>query len=111
MNGRSERYRKRMLRRRVVAYTKFLMCVCAFTVVITGFASKASKPAESHKYYKEIKVASGDTLWDIAVENMTEEYRTVQEYIREVRKLNELYGDSIYYGQRLMIPYYSAEVK
>ena len=58
-----------------------------------------------------MKVHLGETLWDIANQNMTEEYASAKEYIKEVQDINSLSGDEILYGQRLLIPYYSIETQ
>ena len=53
---------------------------------------------------------NGDTLWDIAAEHITEEYRSINEYIREIKEINHL-GATLQYGQVLTIPYYSGVKK
>lgn len=107
-----ELYRKSIRRKRMVAaLTKFFICIFAIGVVFGSFIVNASQPADSYKYYMEIKVSSGETLWDIANEHISDEYSSIQSYIDEVRKINSVYDNEIYYGQRLMIPYYSAEIK
>ena len=42
---------------------------------------------------------------------MSEEYANPNDYIREVRQLNHLDGDSITAGSFLVLPYFSAEIK
>ncbi len=64
-----------------------------------------------HKYYTSIEIKSGSSLWEIAEEYMTEEYTSVEEYIREVKQINHLTGDLIYEGAYLCVPYYSSEIK
>ena len=52
------------------------------------------------------------SLWDIANEHMTEEYDSPKTYIKEVKSINSLTDvDKIYAGQRIVIPYYSTELK
>ena len=58
------------------------------------------------KYYKSIQIHSGDTLWNIAEEYMTEDYESVSEYITEVKKINKLSSDQIQGSQYLTVPYY-----
>ena len=54
----------------------------------------------------------GESLWDIANEHMTEEYDSPKTYIKEVKSINSLTDvDKIYAGQRIVIPYYSTELK
>ncbi|MDO4622010.1 MAG: LysM peptidoglycan-binding domain-containing protein, partial [Eubacteriales bacterium] len=56
-------------------------------------------------------VSSGDTLWSIAEENMTEEYAEVDDYINEVVQINHLTSEYLRPGQNLTVPYYSTEYK
>lgn len=45
-------------------------------------------------------------------EYMTEEYDSPKTYIKEVKSINSLTDvDKIYAGQRIVIPYYSTELK
>ena len=39
-----------------------------------------------YKYYKSIQIHCGDTLWNIAEENMSDDYESVNDYITEVKK-------------------------
>ena len=59
------------------------------------------------KYYKSIQIHSGDTLWNIAEEYITEDYESFNAYITEVKKINKLSSDQIQDSQYLMVPYYS----
>ena len=63
------------------------------------------------KYFKCITVDEDDTLWSIAEENISEEYSSISDYIDEVKSINNLVGDKIYYGATLVIPYYDAPVQ
>ena len=58
------------------------------------------------KYYKSIQIHSGDTLWNIAEEYITEDYESVNAYITEVKKINKLSSDQIQDSQYLTFPYY-----
>lgn len=64
-----------------------------------------------YKYFHMIEIEAGDTLWEIAKENYDPSSQTIKEYIAEVMNINHLYGTEIYAGERIMIPYYSAELK
>ena len=59
-----------------------------------------------YKYYKSIQIHSGDTLWNIAEEYITEDYESVNDYITEVKKINKLSSDKIQNSQYLTVPYY-----
>lgn len=105
--SRARKRRIRQIRRnRRIAAVLFLV-LTALNISMLGYtlSVKAEKP-ETYKYYTDIRVKSGETLWDIAMEYMTEEYRSPSDYIREVKQINNI-GEQIQYGQYLTIPYYS----
>ena len=56
-------------------------------------------------YYKSIKIEKGDTLWDIANENLPEKYSSTEEYVKVLKEINGLSSDKIYSGENLMIMY------
>lgn len=108
--------RQRMLQKRRVQRNRRVVSVCAMvimsltvSILFHNFGAQAERP-QLHKYYTDVRVESGDTLWDIAMEYMTEEYRSVNEYIREVKKINNI-GTGLQCGQILTVPYYSDELK
>ncbi len=108
--------KERILQRRRIQRNRRIASICAMVVLsltvsilFHNFGAQAERP-QTYKYYAEVRVESGDTLWDIAMQYMTEEYRSVNEYIREIKKINHL-GATLQYGQILTIPYYSDEQK
>jgi len=100
-------------RRQVDIHRLFLAALVAF--IVAGFSTFAgtgfvdahdTNDVVMHKYYKSIEITSGDTLWSIAEENMSEEYDTVYEYIEEIMDMNNLDSETIHDGQYLTIAYY-----
>ena len=87
--------------------------VLVFMIGLTfgGFLSKAkesSNLSEYTKYYTNIEIHPGDTLWDLADEYMdTVNYDSKEAYIREVLSINSLNSENhIVAGQFLIMPYY-----
>ncbi len=74
--------------------------------VKTGESSKAGG-TKQEKYYKSIAVEYGDTLWGIAVEFKDSNNQSIQEYIDEVKQINQLKTEEIHAGRYLTIPYYN----
>lgn len=62
----------------------------------------------NEKYYQCITIQEDETLWDIASTYCSEEYDTYDDYITEVKHINNLHSDKIYSGACLVIPYYAA---
>ncbi len=86
-----------------------MILICCIFAGILLFHRKTPAAAEADtgfKSYTSIEIKSGDSLWSIASEYMTEDYDSVQEYVREIKSLNGLGGDEIYAGKFLLIPYY-----
>ena len=109
-------------RKRHIRMKSLLLCIIISIFLIpglcisTGFNFSASGNSHSdtepaaHKYYKSIQLKSGDTLWDIAREQMDEMYYdSITDYIRELKSINSLSSDQIHEGQYLTVPYYDCD--
>lgn len=94
-------------------FTVFL--VLALAITFGSFLSKA-KDKESdvtyYKYYTNIEIQPGDTLWTLAEDYIDENYESREDYIAEVKEINSLNdAGEIISGQFLIMPYYSVEYK
>lgn len=106
--------RQRQLRRNIIM-TVFTV-VLILTLSIGGFAigSKAKDNEEVilYKYYTNIEVQYGETLYDIAETYFCKErYDDYKHYISEVLYINGLYNEEVSPGTYLVVPYYSEEFK
>lgn len=91
-----------------------LLSACLIFTFAVSFGSFFSKAESSHlitearsKYFTSIEIEQGDTLWEIALHYMSDEYPSAEAYIDEVMSLNSLHDDRICAGQFLMVPYYA----
>lgn len=109
--SRARKRRIRQIQRNRRIASVFMLVVISFSISIlcNNFSARAERPA-TYKYYTDIYVESGDTLWSIAEKYMTDEYKNTASYIREVQEINNI-GSVIQYGQHLTVPYYSEELK
>ena len=90
----------------------FLILAVSLSICFTVNADQEKPKRHAYKYYTDIVIQKGESLWDIANEHMTEEYDSPKTYIKEVKSINSLTDvDKIYAGQRIVIPYYSTELK
>lgn len=90
----------------------FITGFLVFLLFQTSNIANAGTPnSVRHKYYTSVEIESGSSLWEIAEEYMTEEYDSVEDYIKEVKQINHLTEDLIYEGAYLCVPYYSSEIK
>ena len=101
-SGDVSRNRRIVVRRQKIALVS--VAFVALAIVICTFLSGAI----SCKYYTSIEVQSGDTLWSIASDHITEEYCDMNAYIDEVCSINKISQNEIHAGQYLTIPYYSS---
>ena len=74
--------------------------------VISTSSSSATTEHTRELYYTSVEIEAGDTLWTIAEEYMSAEYDDINEYIKEIKKINGIYNDTIHAGNYLMVPYY-----
>lgn len=56
--------------------------------------------------FKSVSITTSDTLWSIAKENYTEEYGSLKNYIKEIKRCNSLTSDRINAGSSLLVPIY-----
>ena len=117
MTDRELRTYKRQLRRRKQLQRRILtmlatICMIVFCALsyrgIRSLASSGEEPLK-FKYYTQVTVAYGETLWDLSDSYMDyEEYKDKTEYISEVQSINHLADeDAVRAGQTLIVPYYS----
>ena len=88
-----------------------ILLVCLLVAFIAGSAIvKAGNSPDvnyGNKRFTNFSVKSGDTLWDIAEDNMDyAHYDSVYEYVQELKRMNNLTSDEIYAGQNLLMTYY-----
>lgn len=113
--------RARYKRRGYEAKKNFLFLISSlclalvFALVFGSILSKADTKEYATNYYKyftNIEIQPGDTLWELSEAYMGEQYESRADYIAEVLSINGLRdGDSIVSGQHLLLPYYSVEYK
>ncbi len=117
MTDREYRTYKRALRRRRAFHKKCLLVMATICLVLLGTISYQSIRSSAHtqddvieyKYYTNVTIGYGETLWNLADEYIDYEYyKDKNAYITEVCSINHLQSDSdIIAGQKLIVPYYS----
>lgn len=109
--SRQKKLRRKQIRRnrRISLCISILSVSFLLIIFFCNFKVIAEKPA-TYKYYTEVRVDRGDTLWSIADRFMTEEYTSRRTYVREIQQINNL-GCELQYGERILVPYYSEDVK
>lgn len=103
--------RRREIQRNLRLVRKFIVTICVIMTIAISFGSVHSyatqtKSSSTKKYYRSICVMSGESLESIANEYMSVDYRSKDNFISEVKSINNLKDDSIHAGEYLIIPYY-----
>lgn len=85
----------------------FVTSVLIFLTMIFSLLFTFSK-AHSSTYmpnYKEYYVSYGDSLWEISLRNLPEDY-DVRKMVYDIKKINDLQTGEIFHGDILKIPVY-----
>lgn len=93
---------------------KYLVMLIVFVMVLSCFFGKTlvmAKAEESgtayERYYTDIMIEKGDTLWSIAKTYNTNSGMSIREYIHEVKQINQMVSDNIEAGGYLTVVYFS----
>ena len=105
--------RARIIRNRIFAAILSVCFIALIAVCYFSIKSSANTWGNeiSFKYYTEITVSDGESLWSIADEFIDyEQYKDKAAYVAEVKQINHLNDNcDIRSGQKLVLPYYSSE--
>lgn len=86
-----------------------VLFVLLFTCMLTAFFSQvvSAQPTEPRtKRAVSVQIEAGDTLWELAEQYYSTEFSSLSSYIEEIKRTNQLSGDTIHAGCYLIIPYY-----
>lgn len=124
LHMRSERaqqrkYKRDRMRRTKQIFERILLTICIIALLAIGsnaLLTKATTTDEAkdvyYKYYTQIEIQDGDSLWEIAGEYMEHgPYESRNDYMNEVVELNQLSSTTIIKGQHLVVPYYESTYK
>lgn len=110
---RALRLRKECRRKAAMVFLTVFATVCIVLICVISYGALRSSASSGFKYYKQITVKEGESLWEIAGEYADGDYyKDRNSYIAEVLRINHLDTDGrLVTGQSLIIPYYSAEFR
>ncbi|WFA09735.1 LysM peptidoglycan-binding domain-containing protein [Tissierella sp. Yu-01] len=91
--------------KRFFAFITFVLLIFSLVLTLIFTFSKAHSSSYNQEY-KEYHVVTGDSLWDISLRNMPEDY-DVREMIYNIKKLNNMETSEIYHGDTIKIPIYN----
>lgn len=87
---------------RFYTFITLLFILCAILLFTIIYSPKAHSSIYEPRY-KEYHIGEGDSLWDIALNNMPEGY-DVRKMIYEIKKANNMETSYIYAGDTIKIP-------
>lgn len=96
-----------MKKRTIYGVIIIALFIFASGFFITKSFAKEENSTPNYKYYTSIKIENGDTLWSIAERYISNEYESIYDYIRELKKMNNLSNDNIVAGENITVAYYS----
>lgn len=96
------------------ACTSKLIILCVLSVIVIActfitFSVKGSTE-QKQKLFTTLKIEQGDSLWSIAEEYYTTEYSDYNEYIDEIKSINNMKDDTLKKGSYIVVPYYSDDI-
>lgn len=93
---------------------KNLLVLIIFVMVLSCFFGKTLVTASGEergpvydRYYTNIEIQNGDSLWSIAKKYNKNSGMEIREYINEIKQINNMRSDAIESGASLTIIYFS----
>lgn len=111
--------RARALRKQREKRKMILLIVLTLVVIFVigmefgSMITRAKEPAAPamYKYYANVEIQDGDTLWDLAGDYMdAAQYEDRMDYINEVMTINGMHDTCLIEGRKIILPYYSHEL-
>ncbi|MCF6464959.1 LysM peptidoglycan-binding domain-containing protein [Clostridium sp. Cult2] len=98
----------RKRRYRIVDRKKFMSFIFITSITIIAiilmFTNNQKVYSSTYKdLYKEVIVKKGDTLWNIAIDNMPSNY-DVRKMVFEIKEFNQMIDANIYPGDLIKVP-------
>ncbi|MCI9077856.1 MAG: LysM peptidoglycan-binding domain-containing protein [Lachnospiraceae bacterium] len=83
--------------------------VLLLTLIIYYFMSGNSNKAVvntgmGNVSYISVSITADDTLWSIAGRYYSDEFGTIKDYVKEIKRCNSLKSDNIYAGRNIIVP-------
>lgn len=94
--------------RALVLFLALFFVMFALLFMFKAMAAETHKPKQ--KAAAPVQIEPGDTLWSIAENYYSEEFGTMQEFVLEIKRTNQLEDDRIHAGGYLIVPYYTSNV-
>lgn len=84
-----------------------VVLIITISLLINKTVSSASVHQPAEKCYRSVEIESGDSLWSIARQYYTSDWKDLESYIEEIKQFNGISNDTIQAGGYLAVPYYA----
>lgn len=81
--------------------------IITISLLINKTVSSASVHQLAEKCYRSVEIENGDSLWSIARQYYTSDWKDLESYIEEIKQFNGISNDTIQAGGYLAVPYYA----
>lgn len=105
---RLNRYRQNRINKLILIGLIASFIIGSIITVNAFAASNTTKDINYTKQYKSICIYCGDTLDNVAEEYYTDEYKSINQFKKEIKAINHIAEeDALIPGNYIVIPYYS----
>lgn len=100
-----------LMKKYYMAFMVAVLILCIFFGKNLVMASDEPSKEEYRRYFKEITIKPGDSLWSIAQTYNEHSGMEIRQYVRELKRMNQIYSDDIQAGDSLTIVYFAKNEK
>ena len=103
---RRSRKRRELFHKVAIAVLGIAVAFLAILLFAPSVTAEAESTVSYEKRIVSVRVAEDDSLWKIAERFYCEEIESIPEFVRSIKKINHLDGDTIYPDTYLVIQYH-----
>lgn len=93
------------LKAALLALVIFLSAILITFFIISGNSHKTAASTDTDNIsYISVPITANDTLWSIADKYYSDEFGTIKDYVKEIKRCNALKSDNIYAGRHIIVP-------
>jgi LysM repeat protein len=91
----------------IIGLLLLISIILSLSFITTRVTAERSVTRE--KTVTSVKIEKGDSLWSIANLYISDEYKDMNTYIKEIMDSNGLTSDVIHEGSYIIVPYYTVK--
>ena len=98
---------KRVNNKKINKYVLICAFIAIFAIILAATGMFVQADEKNNITYTSIEIMEDDTLWDIAKAYCDTEEESIQEYIDNIKEINNISSDKIISGNYLIIYEYN----